>query len=72
MMYFFIPESPKFLFEHNMRDAFVNTIKKIAVINGKDPSQININFEEVRNLDRRHHTSQKEMEEEKEENTEAK
>lgn len=45
LIYFFIPESPKLLYEQGRTDEFIEALRKIATING-----VQANFEEVKKL----------------------
>ncbi|TNV73205.1 hypothetical protein FGO68_gene6950 [Halteria grandinella] len=57
LMFLFIPESPKFLFEQGKKEQFITSLKKIAIINGLKPEDMVVNFEEVRNLGGGHSNS---------------
>jgi MFS family permease len=49
-IWFFVPESPKFLYEQGRKEAFTKALKMIARVNGKDSADATINIEEVRNF----------------------
>ena len=52
MLWFFVPESPKFYHEKGNKKGFIASLKKIAIVNGKD-AQVVLDMDEIRNLDKK-------------------